>query len=96
MMAAITWKPDLSLGNILTILTLIVGIAMGWQSVNSRVDVVENAATELKLRVEKLAADRQDDRNAMTEIRTDLRYIRQSLERLESTGEKRQGLLTQP
>ena len=94
-MSGITWKAELSLGNALTIVTLIVGIAMGWQSVNSRVDVVETTATELKLRVDKLAADRQDDRNALTEIRTDLRYIRQSLERLESSDAKH-GALTQP
>lgn len=95
-MGAITWKPDLSLGNILTILTLIVGIAMGWQSVNSRVDTVEATAVELKQKVDKLSSDRQDDRNAMTEIRADLRYIRQSLERLENGDGKRQGLLIQP
>jgi hypothetical protein len=95
-MAGVIFKPELSLGNGLTILTLLVGIAISWQQVNSRVDFVETAATELKLRVEKLAADRQDDRNALTEIRTDLRYIRQSLERLESSDEKRHGALPQP
>lgn len=95
-MAGVIFKPELSLGNGLTILTLLVGIAISWQQVNSRVDFVENAAIELKLRVDKLAADRQDDRNALTEIRTDLRYIRQSLERLESNDGKQHGALTQP
>jgi outer membrane murein-binding lipoprotein Lpp len=88
-MAGITWKAELSLGNVITIGTLIVGIAAGWQSVNSRVDAVEKAAIELKTKVDKLTLDRQDDRNALTEIRADLRYIREAVNRLEDFDVRR-------
>ncbi len=96
MIAGITWKPDLSIGNVFTIMTVIVGIAMGWQSVNSRVDAVEKAASDLKTKVEQLSNDRQNDRNAMTEIRSDLRYIRETLNRLEELNDRRQKDSSQP
>lgn len=66
-----------------TIGSILVALGMGWQALSSRVAAIEASDAKQALSIEALREDRQDDRNAITGMQTDLRYIRESLQRLE-------------
>ncbi len=80
-----SWKSEVSLGNILTALTLVVTLAVTWGIVTNRVDAQEMRLQELTERVRAVDADAQRERvrltELLTELRTDVRYLRAIVER---------------
>ena len=83
----------ISLGNILTIGSVIVGLSIGWQTLASGVQT--NASDILKLdarvnkqdeRVERLIVELQayrlSETTLLTELRTDMRYLREAIDQL--------------
>lgn len=81
-----SFKPEISTGNIISICTVVVGLAIGWQALSSTVDNVVTKALKLELEVEKLRdkvnANELTTQKALTEIQGDMRYMRQSLDHL--------------
>ena len=94
-------RPDwidfkISIGNILTIGSVIIGITIGWQTLASGVQT--NATDILKLdargnkqdeRVERLIIELQayrlSETTLLTELRTDMRYLREAIDQLRAT-----------
>lgn len=83
----------ISIGNILTIGSVIIGLTIGWQTLASGVQT--NASDILKLdgkvndqgdRMDKMMTDLQANRinetALLTELRTDMRYLREAVEKL--------------
>lgn len=91
-------RPDwidfkISVGNILTIGSVIIGLTIGWQTLASGVQT--NAADILKLdarvskqdeRLERLIVELQayrlSETTLLTELRTDMRYLREAIDQL--------------
>ncbi|MDD7908686.1 hypothetical protein PUV47_02045 [Pseudovibrio exalbescens] len=76
-------RMDISLGNIITIGGMLVGMALGWGQLQSKI-------TEHTRRIDKLEqaeSDRLSERvvqvQLFAEIRADIKYLRQAIERLE-------------
>lgn len=91
-MPTINWKPDLSLGNVLTILTTVITLVTAWTALQARVEAQDLRAATLEKRMAKIEeedrkqnAEAQADRVKVTEIlselRTDIRYLRLTFER---------------
>jgi hypothetical protein len=87
------FKSDISLGNVLTMIAMAVAVAMGWQALTSAVAEMDRKVTRVEQKADKIEgeAERLRDKvesrelatqRAVTEIQTDLRYVRQSLEYL--------------
>ena len=85
------FKSDISLGNVLTIVAMAVAIAMGWQAMNSAVAEMDRKVLRVEQKAEKIENDAERLRDkvearelatqsAVAEIKTDLRYVRQSLD----------------
>jgi len=78
---------DVSLGNILTIATLIVGLSAGWTQLKA--DQANIQRDQLRLeqamqtRLQALEQERVANVQLLAEMRTDIRYMRQTLERLD-------------
>jgi TolA-binding protein len=83
----------ISIGNILTIGSVIIGLTIGWQTLAAGVQT--NASDILKLdgkvndqgdRMDKMMTDLQTNRinetALLTELRTDMRYLREAVEKL--------------
>jgi TolA-binding protein len=83
----------ISIGNILTIGSVIIGLTIGWQTLAAGVQT--NASDILKLdgkvndqgdRMDKMMTDLQANRinetALLTELRTDMRYLREAVEKL--------------
>jgi len=85
MEAVMRW--DVSLGNILTIATLIVGLSAGWTQLKA--DQANIQRDQLRLeqamqtRLQALEQERVANVQLLAEMRTDIRYMRQTLERLD-------------
>lgn len=80
-MAGPSWfDTRVSLGNIVTWITLLGGII--WMAAEVRADIgsLKEFKEETKIEIRKMAADRAIDREAVIEMRTDIRLIRQLLE----------------
>lgn len=87
------FKSDISLGNVLTIGAMVVAVAMGWQAINSAVAEMDRKIGRVEQKTEKIENDAERLRDkvetrelatqsAVTEIKTDLRYVRQSLDNI--------------
>jgi hypothetical protein len=85
----------ISLGNILTIASVIVGLTTGWMTLASGVQ--QNSADILKIdgrvsaqadrTITELQAYRLSETTLLTELRTDMRYLREAVDQLRaSTG----------
>lgn len=83
----------ISVGNILTIGSVVIGLTIGWQTLASGVQT--NAADILKLdarvskqdeRLERLIVELQayrlSETTLLTELRTDMRYLREAIDQL--------------
>ncbi len=92
-MPMINWKLDLSLGNVITVITMLVAIITTWTALQARVEAQDLQTKLLETRIFKVEedtkhqlADTQDDRlrvtETLTEMRTDIRYLRSMLEQL--------------
>ncbi len=94
-------RPDwidfkISIGNILTIGSVVVGVSIGWQTLASGVQT--NASDILKLdarvttqgdKLERLIVELQayrlSETTLLTELRTDMRYLREAIDQLRAT-----------
>lgn len=94
-------RPDwidfkISIGNILTIGSVVVGLSIGWQTLTSGVQT--NASDILKLdarvtaqgdKLERLIGELQayrlSETTLLTELRTDMRYLREAIDQLRAT-----------
>jgi len=94
-------RPDwidfkISIGNILTIGSVVVGLSIGWQTLASGVQT--NASDILKLdarvttqgdKLERLIVELQayrlSETTLLTELRTDMRYLREAIDQLRAT-----------
>jgi hypothetical protein len=83
----------ISIGNLLTIGSVIIGLTIGWQTLAAGVqanakDIIRlDAQVDLQsVRLEKTLAELQAYRitetNILTELRTDMRYLREAIDQL--------------
>lgn len=96
-------KPDwidfkISLGNILTIGSVVIGLTIGWQTLAAGVQSNSNDIMKLDSRVSaqgdrldrtitELQAYRLSETTLLTELRTDMRYLREAIDQIRaSTG----------
>jgi hypothetical protein len=88
------WKTDLSLGNVLTMATIVVGLAIGWQTIVGNVNAASGEVRRLDQRMDQfegrfntlldtLARERVSQTQILTELSADLRYLRQSVEKVQ-------------
>lgn len=80
-MSGFTWKPDISVGNLITIATMLFMVGVGWSAMNGRVDSQQRRLDELAARVEQDADESAKERlrvtELLTEMRADIRYLRE-------------------
>ena len=81
-----SYRPDISLGNLLTLAAMLVGLALGWQALSSSVAEMERKVTKIEIEADKLrdrvTANELTTQKTLTEIQTDMRYVRQALDQL--------------
>jgi TolA-binding protein len=88
----------ISLGNILTIGSVIVGLTIGWQTLASGVQSNANDIQKLDTRVNnqndrldrtitELQTNRINETALLTELRTDMRYLREAIDQIRN-GQK--------
>lgn len=96
-MPQIAWRMDFSFGHLLTIITMVGGLFVGWQTIVSdtrahatAISSLDKRVTAQEQRYQQLVDAAQADRIRQTEIlaelRTDIKYLRQTLTAL--SGEK--------
>lgn len=94
-------RPDwidfkISIGNILTIGSVVVGLSIGWQTLASGVQTNASDILKLDARVTaqgdklerlfgELQAYRLSETTLLTELRTDMRYLREAIDQLRAT-----------
>lgn len=99
-------KPDwidfkISLGNILTIGSVVVGLTIGWQTLAAGVqsaasDIinldarVKDQADRLDRTITELQAYRLSETSLLTELRTDMRYLREAIDQIRVSAGKGQ------
>ena len=88
----------ISLGNILTIGSVIIGLTIGWQTLASGVQTNATDIQKLDTRVNdqgdrldtlmtELQTNRINETALLTELRTDMRYLREAIDQIR-TGQK--------
>jgi len=81
-----SFSPQISVGNLLSIATVIVGLATGWQAISSTVDNTTPRVLKLELEAEKIrdkvTLNELTTQKALTEIQSDIHHIHQSLDTL--------------
>ncbi|NBN64119.1 hypothetical protein [Pannonibacter tanglangensis] len=79
---------DISLGNLLTIATVVVGLSAGWTQLKADQATIQRdqqrVEAALTARLAALEQERVQNVQSLTEMRADIRYMRQALERLET------------
>lgn len=90
------WKPEITLGSLMSTATIIVGLTVGWQTLASEtrastksIDRLEGRMTEYEKRfndtLDFLAKERVMQTTIFTELRSDLRYMRETLDELKAS-----------
>ncbi len=88
----------ISLGNILTIGSVVIGLTIGWQTLASGVQTNATDIQKLDTRVNdqgdrldtlmtELQTNRINETALLTELRTDMRYLREAIDQIRS-GQK--------
>lgn len=88
----------ISLGNILTIGSVIIGLTIGWQTLAAGVQTNASDIQKLDTRVNdqgdrldtlmtELQTNRINETALLTELRTDMRYLREAIDQIR-TGQK--------
>lgn len=83
----------ISVGNIITIITMTVGLLLGYQTTVSRVDANARGLSDVQQRQELLTTrldrlidavntERVNQTQLLTEMRVDIRYLRQAMDEL--------------
>ncbi len=77
-------EKKISLGHIVTILTVIVGLGIGWQALAGETaqNTKDNERQDASLSAisATINADRLEQQKLLTEMRTDIRYLRRDVE----------------
>lgn len=84
-------EPKFNLGHLITILTLIVGLSMGWQAMAGQSSEQGKAISGLEAKnnaqdaaiasiLATMSNDRLEQQKLLTEMRTDIRYLRRDVE----------------
>lgn len=92
-MPPIRFRPDLSFGNIITIVTVIVGLTVGWQvmaadvrSNRANIDTLDLRVTATERRLsdtlDRMSEERVQMTQILTELRADVRYLRLAVDEL--------------
>ena len=90
----------ISLGNILTIGSVVVGLTIGWQTLAAGVQTNATDIAKLDSRVTlqsdridkiltELQAYRLSETTLLTELRTDMRYLREAIDQIRSSNSTR-------
>lgn len=79
-------RKDISLGNIFTIITFVIGLTAGWTQLKADQATLDKRITDLEQ--DRRERSRQDLLMAqtLTEMRADIKYTRLAVERLERDG----------
>lgn len=88
---------DVNLGHLLTIGTMIVGLSIGWQALNGRVDAIERNDKKQDERLIELSQtlkevllgiqiDRPENSKTLTKIMVDVGYLRDAFEELKGAS----------
>lgn len=88
---------DVNLGHILTMLTIVVGLATGWQALNGRVEAIERNDKKQDERLIELSqtlkevllgiqSDRLENSKTLTKIMVDVGYLRDAFEELKGAS----------
>ena len=88
----------ISMGNILSILTIISGLTVGWFTMAQSVDInakdvasLERRVTKAEEAIAKLSDNLQGDRLALntvlTQLQSDVRYMRDAIDELKQRGQ---------
>jgi hypothetical protein len=84
---------DVSLGNLITIATVIIGLSAGWTQLKADQANIQRDQNRLEQamanRLQALEQERIVTAQMLAEIRTDARWTRQAVERLEQERVKR-------
>lgn len=84
---------DVSLGNLITIATVIIGLSAGWTQLKADQANIQRDQNRLEqamaARLQALEQERIVTAQMLAEIRTDARWTRQAVERLEQERTKR-------
>lgn len=92
-MPQVVWKPEISLGNVGSLLATVVVIVAGWTTIENKVATDAEKITKLENRVsaaearndlqdQNFSTDRLRQTEILTEMKTDLRYLRSGLDEI--------------
>lgn len=76
-------EPRVSLGNILVLVTIVSGLAAGWARLESALSYHNERIVELEDGAKALMNERMREARDVADMRADMRWIRDSLARLE-------------
>lgn len=88
------WNPDLSLGNVLTMGTMVIGLSVGYATTTGTVAAHTSDIKKLDDRLTAheqrfndtlalIAQNRLDQTTILTEMRTELRHLREAVNRMQ-------------
>lgn len=77
-----TFDPKLSLGNVITIVVLIGGLIAGWYANTTQVTLNKNQIERNTASIERLQNERDDTRDRLTKLETQLEIISETLDRI--------------
>ena len=77
-------RPDISVGNLITIGGLIVGLSVGWQKFDSTLEDHARRLAALETAERERQVDRVSQVQLLAELRSDLKYLRAAVERIEA------------
>ncbi|SFT67264.1 hypothetical protein SAMN05444141_102680 [Pseudovibrio denitrificans] len=78
-------RSEISVGNIVTIIGLIVSLAIGWQELRSSQEDHGRRIVALEAKSLKADNDKIETVRFVAEIRSDIKYLRNAIERIERT-----------
>ncbi|MEO1110088.1 MAG: hypothetical protein AAFX90_19415 [Pseudomonadota bacterium] len=83
-------QPGISVGNVIVLVSMLVSVAVGWARLESGLAEHNRRIQELEQADKSLMNDRMDEARDLANMKTDLRWIRVTLERLERDWKSRE------
>lgn len=81
-MAGISFDSKVSLGHLITVGTVLVGMAAAWANLDGRVKATETALATHSVAIKELSDEGDTMRETLAEIRVDVGYLRRWVEEL--------------
>lgn len=72
----------MSIGNIVTIITVLIGIVAGWYGFDTRLKIMEVERERMELRIAKMENERDATRDRLISIEVTIREQRSTLDRI--------------